>query len=122
MRKPKIYQAQREDLLKFYKGSPPSFTMSAWVGSVNGRIIACGGIGYLNGQAFAFLDLKPSARKYKLSLVRAAKQSIESAKTFCSIIFAQVDKDEPNARKWLYHLGFSDTDNEGIMVWRAVSV
>jgi hypothetical protein len=82
------------------------------VGLLRGRIVGCGGVAYTGGMAFAFCDFKPSARRYKVTIVKAARAIIDK------VLWANVDPDEPGAVRWVTTLGFKPTRIPQIFMWR----
>lgn len=119
--KPIIRPATREDIARFFKGKYP-FTSNAIVGVVRGRVIGIGGVGYVptteGRRLVAFCDLKPSARRYKVTLVKAAAQIIETAKANgAKYIYAEADPKEPGAVRWITSLGFKPTALARIYRW-----
>jgi len=110
--------ATRADLEKFYGKNNVRQTMTARVGLVRGRIVGCGGVAYVDGRAFAFCDLKPSARRYKISIVKAARDVIEKVRADgCRVMYAEADANEPGAVRWLTSLGFEPTMKSGLFRW-----
>ena len=117
--RPIIRQATRADLEKFYGKGNVRQTMTARVGIVRGRIIGCGGLAYIDGKVIAFCDLKPSARRYKVSLVRAAREVIDTVRaTGCRVMYAQLEPGEPGAMRWTASLGFEPTKEPGLVRWQ----
>lgn len=115
-----IRPATRRDLEKFYRTTDIRQSRIADVGVVRGRIIGCGGVAFVDGMAFVFLDLKPSARRYKVALVKAARGVIERVRTSGTrIMYANLDPDEPGAERWVRSMGFLPTDEPGLFAWRA---
>lgn len=107
--KPVIRPATREDIIAFH-GKPYPFTSRAVVGLVRGRRIAIGGVGDVDGRLFAFYAMKPSARRYKVSIVKAAAAVIEAVKADgAKFIWAIVDPKEPGSRRWVEAMGFKPT-------------
>lgn len=112
-----IRPATADDIARFYKGRYP-FTATAIVGVVRGRIIGCGGVGQVDGRLVAFCNLKPSARRYKISLVKAAIGIIAEAKAGgAKYIWAEADPREPGAVRWLASLGFKPTTHPRLFRW-----
>lgn len=115
-----IRRATREDLEKFYRTKNIKQSRIADVGLVRGRIIGCGGVAFIDGMAFVFLDLKPSARRYKVSLVKAAWRIINEVRSKgCRVMYANLDPNEPGAERWVTSMGFLPTEEPGLYQWRA---
>lgn len=116
--RPVIRPATRADLEKFYRTKTIRQTLSARVGIVNGRIVGCGGVAWVDGRVFVFLDLKPSARRYKIALVKTAMDVIKDVReSGCRIMYAHCDFTEPGAKRWLERLGFKPTLKPGLYRW-----
>jgi hypothetical protein len=114
-----IRPATRDDLEKYYRTKKIQYTQTAFVGVVRGRLVGCGGVAYAEGRVIAFCDLKPSARRYKMSIVRAAYKVIKHVQeTGVKIMYAEANPDEPGAERWLTSLGFEQTTVRGIYSWR----
>ena len=114
-----IRDATRADLTKFY-GEPSKQTVIARVGIVRGRLVGCGGVAYVAGVPFVFCDLKPSARRYKVTIVKAAAALIDEIRAKgCRVMFADLDPDEQGAERWTKRMGFKPTAKPGRMKWLA---
>lgn len=116
----KVRPATREDIEAF-SDIPNKPTLKAWVGEVDGEIVALGGFAFSKGRWFGFCDLKDEARRYKMTIARAAKMIIaEAKKQGIRFIYAEADKDEPSAVRWLTSLGFAvDPRTAFLYRWRA---
>lgn len=120
--RPVIRRATRADLEKFYRTKTIRQTLSARIATVNNRMVGCGGVAWIDGRVFVFLDLKPSARRYKLALVKAAKEVVDEVRADgCRVMYAQRDPTEPTADKWLRRLGFEPTLKPGIYRWQVLA-
>lgn len=116
--KPVIRPATATDLERFY-GYPPRRTQRAVVGRVNGRVIGIGGVAYIDGLVWAFCDLKPTAKKYPVALVKACRTILDTAKKAgATTIWTQVDPKQPTAPAFVSRLGFVPTAVEGIYRWQ----
>jgi N-acetylglutamate synthase-like GNAT family acetyltransferase len=115
----RVRPATREDIEAF-SDLPMKPTLRAWVGEVDGRIIALGGFALANGRWFGFCDLKDEARQYKMTIARAGKRIIaEAKKQGIKFVYAEADRDEPGAVRWLSSLGFSiDPRTTFLYRWR----
>lgn len=119
MPRPVVRAATEKDIRKFYKGDN-RHTVRAKVAVVRGRIIACGGVAYINGRPFAFLDLKPSARKYAVTLLRETLGVIEEFKqNGHKVIYTERNDKEPGVDRWLARIGFRPTPTPGLYAWQA---
>lgn len=115
--RPVIRPATREDVLRFFKGWG-ALTVQAVVGVVRGHVVGIGGLAHIEGQLWAFSAFAPSARRYKISIVRAAAKVIADAKARgVKYIYAQADPKEPGAVRWMSSLGFRPTHQPGIYRW-----
>lgn len=117
--RPVIRPATREDLDKFYNGKFRfQFTTIAMVGLVRGRVVGVGGVAYVDGKLVAFAEFKPSARRYKVTIVKAAILAIEQAKAAgARFIWARADPREPGAVRWMTSLGFKPTNMPQMYRW-----
>lgn len=105
-----ITQAAKADLDTFGKKYP---TVDALVGKLDGKIIAIGGFAWIHNKWFVFLDLMPESRKYKVLLHKTVIDFLKKAKDKgIKYVYADVDPDEPGARRWLKRLGFQPVDME----------
>lgn len=94
--------------------------MTARVGLVRGKIVGCGGVAYVDGRVIAFCDFKPSARKYKISIVKAALKIIGEVRARgCRVMYADIDPDEPGAVRWVTSMGFKPTMKPQLYRWQA---
>lgn len=117
--KPVIRPATRADIDKFYKGEFP-LTVTAMVGTVRGHIGACWGISQVNGRLIAFCDIRPWARRYKLTIAKSAIAFVKSAQANgARFIWTEADATEPGAARWIMSLGFKPTNHPHIYRWAA---
>lgn len=96
-----------------YLGEMPHARVRAFTGLVDGKIVAIGGIAYLkNGTPLAWLDADDIVReKYKLSLVRAAKEVMrDHIKRGFQTVNSICDPDMEAAPRFLERLGFKPVD------------
>ena len=118
---PIIRPATRADIEAF-SDMPGKPTIKAIVGDLDGRIIGIGGVALIAGRWIAFCDLTPDARKYKMTLARAAIRFIRDLKEQgVKFIYAEADtKNEPRAVEWIRSLGFELDPRSGINYrWKA---
>lgn len=93
----------------------------AWVGEINGRIIAMGGVALIKGRWFAFFDCNEEALKYKMQIMRTAIRMLREQRDYgVRFIYAEADTSYPKAEKWLASLGFvRDPISNYLFRWRA---
>lgn len=116
--KPVIRPATREDVDQFSPGHAKP-TVRAFVGEVDGKIIGIGGLARVDGRWFAFCDLSPAARAYKLSIVRLGRRIMADARKMgLAFVYAEPDLTEPNAKRWLASLGFEPTESPRLWKWQ----
>jgi hypothetical protein len=112
--------ATREDIDAFsdLKNKP---TVKAWVGEVDGQIVAIGGLALINGRWHGFCDLREPARKHKFTIARTAKRIMDEAREMgVRFVYADMDTNEPTALRWLTSLGFEPDPRTLIYYrWRA---
>lgn len=118
-----IREASRADIERFSRFSKLA-TLRAWVGDLDGELIGLGGLAFIRGRWFAFLDLKDGAlegRGHKMALMRAARNIIAEARRMgIRLVYVQPDEKYPGAVKWLMSLGFTrDTRDPHIYRWKA---
>lgn len=78
-----------------------------FAGKVDGRVIGVGGIAFYPNVRIAFCDVGDEARKYKVSLHRAALMTIEKAKEMgVRRIVVTEERMHEKTPKWLLRLGF----------------
>lgn len=96
-------------------------TVRAWIGELDGTIIALGGIALVKGRWIAFVDLTEAARPYKMTIARTAIRFLEQARRDgIKFIYADMDANEPSAPRWLASLGFTlDPRSQHLYRWRA---
>lgn len=115
--KPLIRPATAADIAAFFKGTY-GLTTTAMVGTVRGRIGACWGISHVNGRLCMFCNIKPWARRYKLTIAKQAKAFMDKAKAGgARYIWTEADPDEPGAERWILSLGFRPTNRPRIFRW-----
>jgi hypothetical protein len=117
---PIVRPATREDIDVFF-GPRAKPTMKAWVGVLEGKPIGIGGLALVEGRWIAFCDLTPEARRYKRAIVKTAKMIMEEAGR-CGIrfVYAEADRNEPMAIRWLVSLAFQlDRRSGNLCRWRS---
>lgn len=115
-----IRPATRGDI-EAYASKPNAQTVRAFVGDLDGKIIAIGGIATVKGRHYAFLDLDEEARGYKMHIMRTALRMMQDASSRgVRFIFAEADQGEPKSDAWLKRLGFeADPRSSHLYRWRA---
>lgn len=119
--RPIVRQATAADLAAFYAGRPAPMTqvtVTAWCGELDGEVIAVGGFAHVNGRLIAFYDMDERARRYKVTLVRAARRIVRDMAARNKVMFAQSDPKEAGAARWIASLGFKPTEFRDIYQWR----
>lgn len=115
-----VRPATREDIAAFsdMENKPSA---RAWVGELDGKVIALSGLALIGGRWFLFLDLTEEARKHKVTMMRAAKMIMaEAQKQGIRVIYAERDEDEPKSEAWLRSLGFEiDPRSQHYYRWAA---
>lgn len=102
-----VRQATREDIAAFSDMANKP-TILAWVGEDEGKVVGIAGFAYSRGRWFGFCDLRPEARKYKMTIARAAIRAMREARARgIRYVYAQPDPEELGAKRWLTSLGFS---------------
>jgi N-acetylglutamate synthase-like GNAT family acetyltransferase len=113
----KVRVATREDIDAFsdLKNKP---TIRAYVGEVDGEIVAIGGLAFAKGRWFGFCDLREPARKHKMTIARMGKRIMDEAREMgIRFVYANVDPSEPTAERWLTRLGF-EPDPRTLVLYR----
>lgn len=115
-----VRRATKEDIDAFsdMTGKP---TLKAYVGEIDGRIVALAGLALDKGRWIAFCDLHEDARPFRMTIARTAKRIMAEARASgVRFIYANMDKDEPGACRWLQSLGFAiDHRIPNLYRWRA---
>jgi len=97
------------------------FTSDAIAGTVDGRLVAVGGLAIVSGVATAFLDIREEARRFPIVMHRTAKAVLDKAKAAGRRhVFAAYDPTDARAVRWLVRLGFRPVDDiqETVMKWQ----
>lgn len=117
--RPVIRPATRDDLIAFY-GEPLKQTVIANVGVVKGKIVGCGGAALVDGRVIVFCDFKPLARRYKISIVKAAWEVIKRLRDDgVRTMWADIDPKIDGAERWVRSLGFLPTEVPRLFRWVA---
>jgi len=115
-----IRKATAEDIATFSSLTNKP-TILAWVGEENGELLGIAGFALSNGRWFGFCDATARARKHKIAIGRAAKRAMEEMKSMgIKYIYADLDRNEPGAERWLRSLGFTiDPRSLSLYRWSA---
>lgn len=101
-----IVPASAAQIREFF-GEKPKQTVRAWLVMIDGAPVALGGFAYSGDYIVMFSDLKPDIRRYRKSIVKAAKQIVrEATSRHNGAVIALADPNEPTAPSFLTHLGF----------------
>lgn len=122
MRLPKveIVPATREDYeaaMLALHGAPSGAPtrVVGFAGKIGGRVIGVGGVAFYPNVRIAFCDIGDEARKYKVSLHRAALMTIEKAKQMgVRRIVVTEDRMHEKTPHWLIRLGFEKMTVKGV--------
>lgn len=112
-----IRRATAEDIATFssLENKP---TILAWVGEEDGKIVGIAGFAFSKGRWFGFCDATERARKHKIMFARAAIRAMEEMKSMgVKYIYADLDRYEPGAERWLRSLGFT-VDPRSLYLYR----
>ena len=119
--------ATRDDLEAFsdMKNKP---TAKAWVGEVDGEVLAIGGLALVRGRWIGFFDITPEARKrinqnmmVRVAWIRAFRLGLDEARKMgIRFLYAHADIEEhPQAREFLERFGFEpDPRSDQYYRWR----
>jgi RimJ/RimL family protein N-acetyltransferase len=120
-----IFSPTVADDLKHFSDRPPPYRIRwARTARIGNEVLGIGGIASLpDGAAVAFLELKPEARRYPVTLVKAAKLTLETA---CRMgvrrLVATADPAVESSSRFLDRLGFEATgehvNGHAVYVWR----
>lgn len=118
-----VRPATRSDIEQFSERAKLA-TLRAYVADCDGELIGLGGLAFIKGRWFAFLDMKPGATDapgHKMALMRTAKRVMADARSLgIKFVYVQPDANEPGAAKWLASLGFTpDGRDPHIYRWKA---
>lgn len=106
-----------------FLGRPPEHDVVALVGVSGGEIVGVGGLAYTDdGEVFAWCDLRPEARVYRIALHRAARQVLAAARAAGhELVLALPSVVYPRASLWLRRLGAEVVGERGgreLYAWR----
>lgn len=94
--------------LAFVSDKPLPHRIRAITGELDGRVIGIGGLVYkTDGTVWASLVICDEARRYKLSLHKAALLLIRMARQAGHrVLYSELAENEPGAAAWHQRLGF----------------
>lgn len=105
--------ATREDILAF--SSVVQWpTAKAWIGEIDGEVIALGGLALAKGRWIGFIDITEAGRDYlakslgvRAAMIRAMTEGMREAKRMgIRYVYAQADTQFPKARELIERMGF----------------
>jgi hypothetical protein len=108
-----VRPAHKEDITTF-AGELKAPTLRGWVGEVDGKVMALGGLAIVGGRHIAFLDVTDEGRNLlksslhvRKALIRTARMVMEDARNRgVRFAFAEAEMKYQLADKMLEHLGF----------------
>lgn len=119
-RKAVVRPATAADMDAFYGHEANRPSITAIVGELDGKIIACGGFAHQKGILEAFCDLEPEARDLPVQLIRETRKLIRGMGAKGKMIYATADRREPSHEHFLRLLGFKPVEGmEGRWRWVA---
>ena len=115
--------ATREDIEAFARETDTEVwpTAKAWVGELDGEIVALGGFALVQGRWIGFVDVTEAGRKLlesnmyvRASFVRAAVEGLREAKRMgVAFVYARADTKHKRAEELLQKLGFQIDPRSG---------
>lgn len=105
--------------VEHFSNKPPPYTLNALTAVLDGEVIGMGGTARLpDGTLMAFLELKPGANRYAVTLHKTALRIMREAKERgARRILATADPSIEAAPRWLERLGFKPTTVEGETIY-----
>jgi hypothetical protein len=97
------------------------FTADAVAATIDGQLVAVGGLAIVSGVATAFLDVKDEARDFPILMHRTAMRILARAKASGRRhIYAAYDPTDERAVRWLVRLGFRPVEDSeaAVMKWQ----
>lgn len=119
--------ATREDIQAFAKATdtPVTPTVKAWVGEIDGKMVALGGFGRgEDGRWIGFVDILPWGRDLleknlyvRAAFVRATVEALREAKQEGHIrfVYAKADMEQKRADELLLKIGFVEDPRSGYL-------
>ena len=105
--------ATRAEFKKFYGGDFPD-TVRAWVGLVDGKVAAFGGLRYAKNILVLFGDLTDDARARPVALLKGCLALMANISPHIPV-YATPQPEIPAAERFLARLGFSEVSPN---LWR----
>ena len=96
------------------------FTSDAIAATVDGRLVAVGGLAIVSGVPTGFLDVKDEARRWPVLMHKTALALLAKAKADGRRrVLAAYDPTDARAIRWLIRLGFRPVEDtlEAVMIW-----
>jgi hypothetical protein len=126
MHKITVRPANSQDIATF-AGELKAPTLRGWVGEIDGKAVALGGLANQHGRWIAFLDVTAEGRQLlhesmqvKKALIRTARMVMDEArKQGVRFVYAGAEMQYPLADKMLERIGFNeDPRAEHFYVWK----
>lgn len=111
-----IRYATASDVANYYQG-PVAHTVKALVMEKDEKVLAIGGVAYINHMTLAFMEMLPGAERFKLSLMKASHRGLIELFRGIKPLLALCDERLPTAENYLRHLGFEPL-NADYYIWR----
>ncbi len=115
----KVRRAVTSDLYEFSElEKKPS--VIGWVGEIDGKVVAFGGLARVSGYWVAFCDLTDEAKPFKYKIARTALRVLADArKRGIKYVYANIDTELEGSQKWAESLGFElDPRSLKLFRWR----
>lgn len=116
MTRVELRPATRADWEAFY-GEPPQHTVKAIVADADGEILGVAGLEKHQGFYVAFSDIGDKMRKHKKAILKAGKELVNLINASRLPVVAIQNEAEPTAYGFLTHLGFTPTEEPGVLIW-----
>lgn len=114
--------ATRADIAALSDDSVPH-RLRAWAAERDGEVLAVGGLAFHpGGSVSAFLDLAADPKTFALSLHKAGKLMMNTARDLrLKRVVATAQPDRPSAVAWLKRFGFEplEVGDQTVWVWSA---
>jgi hypothetical protein len=126
MHKITVRPANSQDIATF-SGDLKAPTLRGWVGEIDGKTMALGGLAVQHGRWIAFMDVTPEGRQLlhesmqvKKALIRTARMVMDEArKQGVRFVYAGAEMKFPLADKMLERIGFEqDPRAENFYRWK----